>query len=157
MTQHVTASREDFKAFADLSGGVFVTEEEVARKRKIWIANAAVFSFAWFFWRRMPLIGAAIVTPVLVGVTIGVPGIGVTVSLTFHFMAATVAPWLYRGVAARRARRADRIGLAGVEKSAYLAAAGGVSRLGGVLGGSIWIVMTYAVVHGFLNAHWSSG
>jgi hypothetical protein len=102
---------------------------------------AAFITFIWFFYRRMYLEGAAfIILPILIVFLLpeaqamnSIPG---TIALL-------TGGWFYWKRADRRIAKADAQGLTGDARSAFLAAGGGVSVAGLVLG-----VILYAVLIG---------
>jgi hypothetical protein len=109
-----------------------------------WSWSAFFFTFAWFFYRRMWLIGLVIM---------GLPGfltqfgteMATGALIATPFVSALMGKGLYLNRAFRRIYRIDRSPRTEAEKRVAIMDAGGVSYVSGVLGG-VLILSVYGVI-----------
>lgn len=113
---------------------------------RTWSWPVFLGSFTWFFYRKMYAYGAMIIIlPMILGYLFGSAG---------GAMAIVFAIWAkgwYVGSALHRIVKADKLGLAGAERSDYLQRAGGVSLPAGIFAGFIYAsllgLMIFAAVY----------
>lgn len=104
-----------------------------------WSWSAFVFSFAWFFYRKQWAAGVVLIAAPLTIVYFGASaGGGVGVGIV---MAIYAQSFLLQDAVLKIARIRSRGG-----GDAEIAAAGGVSRIGGLVGGIIWLLSAAAVI-----------
>ena len=145
---------EDFVAFC--KHGASSLQMHKRFRAPVW--QAFIFSFAWFYWRRLYIVGSCILMP---PVLIADRGIHAPVCnfliVGFLVLPPIMARRLYVTAFAQRCDRADQIGLAGADRLAYFAAAGGTSWLAGLLvcwsagllAGAVWISLAMDMLRGF--------
>lgn len=104
---------------------------------------ALLFSFVWFFYRKMYVVGAiAILVPIVVALLF--PGVALTGAYIGLSMAARPT---YVQSALKRISKADALGLAGSERVEYLRRAGGVSLAAGILAGVLYALLLALIVY----------
>lgn len=144
----------DLLAFAGPRGTRLLPRRRTGWRRALDSAcpAALLFSFAWFYWRRLPALGGLILLPAVLGQWAGAPMPGIYASFVLHVLGAASGRSLYRQAARRRARRADALGLHGAAREGYLRDAGGTSLLAGSLAGALWLMSAGAMLAGLLTA-----
>jgi hypothetical protein len=101
-----------------------------------WSWPAFLGGFAWFFYRKMYAVGTLLLLlPVLVDALIGLDASGAVVAVSLF------AKSLYVQRALRRIIDADDLDLADEERRAFLARAGGVSPLAGLVAGAGYVCL----------------
>jgi hypothetical protein len=101
---------------------------------RTWSWPAFFGSFTWFFYRKMYTYGAMLVLlPIAMSYLVGSAGGGAT----WAFFAVGGKKW-YVYSALNRMSKADKLGLAGAERSDYLRRAGGVSLPAGIFAGLVY-------------------
>ncbi len=133
----------DMATFIGPNADRFHRVYEKARKQAIekgsgfaqgWSWPALLFGFAWFFYRKLWAIGAVLlVLPIAIGYFFQSNGASIGVGVAMAMLAKTI----YLQHAVSRIAKARAAG--GGE--AEIAAAGGASLLGGVIGGAIWLLV----------------
>ncbi len=104
-----------------------------------WSWSAFVFSFAWFLYRKQWVAGIVLIAAPLTIVYLGAsPGGGIGVGIV---MAIYAKSFLLQDAVLKIARIRSRGG-----GDAEVAAAGGVSRIGGLIGGIVWLLSAAAVI-----------
>ena len=98
-------------------------------------------AFTWFFYRKLYAYGAMlIILPLILGYLLG------SSSGALSIVFAVLAKGIYVQTALGRIVMADRMGLAGAERSAYLNRAGGVSMIAGVFAGIVFVSLLALVI-----------
>ena len=151
--EHVRADLTDFfgpRASAYLKTYGKMQERGGKRPRWHWSWPVFFFSFVWYFYRKMYLVGAVwLLTPVVAGLLFGklaTAGVG-------YGMAST-AKWIYVRTGLSRIAKADELGLLGEERSEYLHRAGGVSMVAGALAGFIYVGFSALLVVAVIAKHY---
>ncbi|MBS4076658.1 DUF2628 domain-containing protein [Ameyamaea chiangmaiensis] len=148
VTQLETA---EFSAFCRVGSSSLRLHQHI--RAPIWAA--LVFSFAWFYWRRLYLVGSLmLMLPVLIS-TLDIYGRGpLAVNGALVVGCLVLPPFMARRLYAiaflQRSNRASRLGLSTSNRIAYLEAAGGTSWLGGLLAGGMWVAFAVAILHSLL-------
>jgi hypothetical protein len=115
-----------------------------------WCWPAFFSGFAWFFYRKMYVLGTiVVVVPVVLGLVINT-GTGIVAVVI-----AMYGKGYYVQSALRHVLKADEIGLVGQERSDYLRGAGGVSIAAGVIGGFIYASALAVTLVGTLGEYTS--
>ncbi len=125
---------------------------QVPSKRRLlvrsWSWPAFFLGFAWFFYRKMYVAGAAwFFVPVILSV------LGGRGTIALWALMAMQAKSLYLSTALKRIGRADELGLSGAERAAYLQRAGGISIAGGFLAGTLLLMLIGLATIGQLRLH----
>jgi hypothetical protein len=110
-----------------------------------WSWPVFFFGFAWFFYRKMYLVGATVLmVPIVLAFSSSMAVAGVPVALV---PVATLGNTIYAYAARRRIEKADKLGLVGDERKDYLQHAGGVSLAAGAVAGFVYAgLMASAII-----------
>jgi hypothetical protein len=115
---------------------------------RTWSWPVFLGSFTWFFYRKMYAYGAMLIfLPLVLSYLFG--SAGGAMPIIFAMMAKRA----YVSTAFDRIRKADKLGLAGWERTDYMQRAGGVSWTAGIFGGLIYALALLAVVAGVVARH----
>jgi len=141
---------DDFAAFCKSGSSSLQMYERICAP--IW--QAFLFSFVWFYWRRLYLVGSCILIPPVLISDFGIqavlpPACNGLIIVGFLVIPSVMARRLYVTAFAQRCDRADQIGLLGADRLAYFAAAGGTSWIAGLLAGTLWVSLAMAMLRGF--------
>jgi hypothetical protein len=147
--------RADLTVFFGPRAQVFLDTYEKMRARgpskqltlvATWCWPAFFASFAWYFYRKMYLMGGMLVIlPIVMGLLLGGTG-----SSGMWVIFTMMAKPIYVQTALRRITKADGLGLAGEERRDYLQRAGGVSLVAGLFTGFIYVGLIALTVMGTL-------
>jgi hypothetical protein len=124
--------------------------ETGARRRspKTWSWPVFLGSFTWFFYRKMYVYGAMmIILPIVLGYLFGSAGGALPI------LFAMWAKGWYVTHALERIVKADKLGLAGAERTDYLQRAGGVSLPAGIFAGLIYAALLALMILGATMKH----
>ena len=111
-----------------------------------WNWPVFLFSFVWFFYRKMWIFGASVILlPVILSLLIGSAGLG-----GGAIIFAMVANSIYVRSALSRILKADALGLTGEARSDYLRRAGGVSPVAGGIAAVLFVLFFAAAIYGIL-------
>lgn len=144
--------RADLAAFFGSDSEDYLSFYEKRRRRGgswVWSWSWAFIScpHAWHFFRKMYVGGVCMILVLVMVMLAAWDPLLATFSFIFF---AVVAKPSYLNMALRRIRKADELGLTGVERSRYLRTAGGTSILAGTLSTLVVVVAVNGVYSGSL-------
>ena len=135
-----TTDREDLKAFIGPNVEKFLSVWDKMRVKKSkaaasWCWPAFLFTFAWFFYRKMYLTGAGfLLFPIIFDLIFPDSDAGIAI----FFIAAGSAKSWYLQLATKKIQKISQRTSSNVTKRQQLQTAGGVSVAGGIIGGAIY-------------------
>ena len=143
---------EDYTTFCGSGSAPLRLHERL--RGPVW--SAFLFSFAWFYWRRLYLVGSLMLMPAILIADLDIQAgtasaWSATLVIGLILLPPVMARRCYATAFLQRCDRADQLGLSGADRLTYLARSGGTSWLAGLLAGALWLSFATILLRAFLS------